>query len=322
MPQTSPLSSEEEAAVTRGGQYNGLRYDPAANPYGLDGLGYQTNGPAAWNDTAAMTGAVARLTEAVAADAASSAGAVDQAAASATAAIQSATQAETQADRATGQAVRAEAAALTVDGATVPDPSPATAGMVPKVNAAGTYYEMAPQTITVAYGDRAGLRALEGPEGALALVSRLGMFQWAPGSGPPDDGEICFATTTGHWLLATTAWDMVAAYVGAEIDALASGGEDTAGAVAALSGRVLTGTAEVSVTSVSSLSHADVTGSVPGASPGDTVTASPPAGLNARLSWHAWVSASDTITLRLTNAAASHASLTAGTWNLTVFKGA
>lgn len=54
------LSTQEQDAVARLSAYNGNRYDESTNEYGLAGIGYQSNGPQAWNDTGLIANAIAR----------------------------------------------------------------------------------------------------------------------------------------------------------------------------------------------------------------------------------------------------------------------
>ena len=71
------------------------------------------------------------------------------------------------------------------------------------------------------------------------------------------------------------------------------------------------------------------TGAVTGAAVGDRVIATPPAALgntdanSGRLSYHAWVSAANTVTVMLTNASASSANTNTAirtAWPITVIK--
>jgi hypothetical protein len=101
------LSAAELEAIARLSAYNANRYDPVSNQRGLAGIGYQTNGPAAWNDTALIAPAVAR--EAAAA-AASSLNADNKAAAANTSAQNAATSETNAAGSATAAAGSASAA--------------------------------------------------------------------------------------------------------------------------------------------------------------------------------------------------------------------
>ena len=57
------LTVNEQAAVGRLELYNGSLYNESTNPRGMAWIGYQTQAPQAWNDTALATNAVAREVE-------------------------------------------------------------------------------------------------------------------------------------------------------------------------------------------------------------------------------------------------------------------
>jgi hypothetical protein len=169
-----------------------------------------------------------------------------------------------------------------------------------------------------AYVDRDQLRSIDGPAGTMALVEGLGLFVWVEGSDQPDDDETALATSSGVWLLNAASWDLAFAYWLPEIEAIKN--------------RVaLTGEAVCNLSSVASNNSADFTATVPGAAIGDTVVATPPAALmtslTTTLSFHAWVSSSDTVTIRLVNSSASTAMLNPdvigplNAWRVAVFKG-
>lgn len=58
------------------------------------------------------------------------------------------------------------------------------------------------------FADRALLRTNEGDDYVYVAVDGLGLFRWVAGSTEPDDGQTCFATTTGRWLLEGTHTDL------------------------------------------------------------------------------------------------------------------
>lgn len=170
------------------------------------------------------------------------------------------------------------------------------------------------------YADRANLRS--NTTDTHAVVDGLGLFEHTPGSTEPDDDESCFATATGRWLLQAVHWDLVDAYVQPEIDACVQVAIDAAT-------KRLYGSATCSITSVAATASASFIGNVPGAAVGDSVVATPPAQLGStaahtgRLSYHAWVSAADTVTVTLTNASAASATTNIAVqtaWPITVFK--
>ena len=161
------------------------------------------------------------------------------------------------------------------------------------------------------YDNRGQLRSTAG---RFALVDGLGLFQHVAGSDEPDDDESCFATATGRWLLQAVHWDVVDAWQLPDDAVRDDDDEDEPLRFAAsFAAKILSGTATCAVTTVASTSSVAFTGTVEGAAPGDRVLAQPPGALgatdadSARLSFHAYVSATDTVTVWLTNASASHA---------------
>ena len=162
-----------------------------------------------------------------------------------------------------------------------------------------------------AYDNRGDLRA---SSGQFAVVDGLGLFQHVAGSDEPDDDESCFATATGRWLLQAAHWDLVDAWQLPEFEERDAYDEDEPLRFASsFASKVLTGSATCAITSVASVSSSSFTGTVTGAAVGDRVIATPPAGLGAtaaetgQLSYHAWASAADTVTVMLTNASAAAA---------------
>ncbi len=153
------------------------------------------------------------------------------------------------------------------------------------------------------YDGRNGLRS--NVSGAYAVVDGLGLFQYIAGSDEPDDDESCFATASGRWLLQAVHWDLVDAWQLPEVE------ERTA---------PLRGVAFNSITSVAATTQVSFTGVVAGAVVGDCVFASPPDALGARIAAYARVTAADTVTVYLNNPSASTQSLSAGTWQIAVFK--
>lgn len=181
------------------------------------------------------------------------------------------------------------------------------------------------------YDDRAQLRTTTGH---LALVEGLGLFQHATGSDEPDDDESCFATATGRWLLQAAHWDLVDAWQLPDDEARDAYDEDeplrfASSFASSFASKVLTGSATCAITSVAAVASTAFTGTVTGAAVGDRVIATPPAALgntdadSGRLSYHAWVSAADTVTVRLTNASAAAATTNTAilkAWPITVIK--
>jgi len=180
------------------------------------------------------------------------------------------------------------------------------------------------------YENRATLRTLVANAGDLVLVDGLGLFIFAAGSDEPDDDESCFSTATGRWLLECPHWDVVSLWqlpddaVRDEYDE-----DEPLRFASSFASKVLSGTATCAITSVATVSSARFTGTVTGASVGDRVIATPPAELGAtaaetgRLSYHAWVSAANTVTVTLTNGSAAAANTNAAiraAWPITVIK--
>lgn len=65
---------------------------------------------------------------------------------------------------------------------------------------------------TVAYDDRAILRAASPQLDDSSVVEGLGLFQWVNTKLEPDDDETCFTTTSGQWILKLPAWDLIDAW--------------------------------------------------------------------------------------------------------------
>ena len=176
------------------------------------------------------------------------------------------------------------------------------------------------------YDNRANLRSLTPVSDSQVLVDGLGYFIWQPGSTEPDDDESAFATASGVWLLQAPHWDLLDAWNLPEWEVIAADDEDEP---LRFSSKILSGSATCAISSVATNASASFTGTVPGASVGDRVIATPPAQLGTdsantgRLSYHAWVSASGTVTIMLTNASASSATINSAVktaWSITVIK--
>ena len=184
------------------------------------------------------------------------------------------------------------------------------------------------------YDNRAALRSLSPANGDAEVVKGLGMFIWESGSTEPDDDESCFATATGRWLLQAAHWDLVDAWQLPEVEERDAYDEDeplrfASSFAASFGGKVITGDAACSITSVGATSSTSFTGTVTGAAVGDRVIATPPAALGAtaaetgRLGYHAFVSAANTVTVMLTNASAAAATTNTAVqtaWPITVIK--
>ena len=191
-----------------------------------------------------------------------------------------------------------------------------------------------PPVQTLAYDSRATLRSQTPAAGEQAIVDGLGLFVWEAGSTEPDDDESAFATASGVWLLEAAHWDLVDAWQSPEWQATADDDEDeplrfATSFATSFATKVLTGSATCSITSVASISSVSFTGTVTGAAVGDRVIATPPAQLGNTtadtgcLGYHAWVSATNTVTIMLTNASAAVATTNTAirtVWPITVIK--
>lgn len=175
----------------------------------------------------------------------------------------------------------------------------------------------------IAYADRANLRSTSPATDDLALVENLGLFVFKEGSDEPDDDESCFATASGRWLLEAPHWNVIDSWQ--LPDSFDERFHNEIGS------RFLFGTATCAITTVNAASSASFTGTVTGAVPGDRVIATPPSQLGSdatntgRFSYHAWVSATGTVTVMLSNPSAANATTNASirtAWPITVIKGA
>ncbi len=153
-----------------------------------------------------------------------------------------------------------------------------------------------------------------------AIVDGLGLFVFEVGSTEPDDDESCFATGTGRWLLESAHWDLVDSWQAPDLEEFAATQTDTSNLQARWPGSVLFGTADSSIISVSATTQVSFTGTVTGAAVGDRVVANPPNALGARIAAYACVTAANTITVYINNPSAESQTITAGTWQLAVFK--
>lgn len=176
------------------------------------------------------------------------------------------------------------------------------------------------KTITkLDYVSSSNLRSLDG--GSLAYVEGLGLFYWsATDSSYIDDGEMCFATTNGQWVLkiqdSEHLYNYFNLYINDSINNLASLFENT----------ILKATFSMTLTSLASLTATDFTFNVSGASLGDAVFATAGDGFGtassekAKLHHTAYVSGVGVVTVSIRNASASTATLSASTWNVIVIK--
>ena len=157
------------------------------------------------------------------------------------------------------------------------------------------------------YDDRGELRGKEPSDGDAALIRGLGVMVYQQGSTEPDDDETSIRTDdAGAWLLEAVHWDLVWAYT-----------------LTALEGRIVGGSVTVGVTSVASAGSVTVTGDLLGARAGDVVVATPPGELGAgRLTYHAYVPATDQVSIVITNPSSASQSLgdAEGEWRVALIR--
>jgi len=185
------------------------------------------------------------------------------------------------------------------------------------------------------YALRSDLRALDG-SAVPAVVESLGLFTWVTGSTEPDDDETCFATATGAWELRAADPDYVFASWLADFDNVqgratdletrATADEAAITVLNAANAKILRGSFSMTLTSLATITSSTFTATVTGAATGDNVFVTPgnsfgtAAADQGKLSFAAYVSATDTVTVSIRNASASTASMTASTWSVLVIK--
>lgn len=198
-----------------------------------------------------------------------------------------------------------------------------------------------PIPVIFAYEDRGDLRTTVRTDKTLAVIEGLGLFAFKEGSDEPDDDESCFATSTGRWLLEAPHWDVIDMWNLPEVESRISEIERIDSSLSELDSRlseveeyvstvrVLYGAATCAITSVATATSTAFTGTVTGAAVGDRVLVVPPGQLGStaentgRLSFHAFVSAADTVSVYLCNASAATATTNTTirtAWPVMVFK--
>lgn len=192
--------------------------------------------------------------------------------------------------------------------------------------------------IYLTYDLRNDLRSGTNEEGNLALVESIGLFRFYVGSTEPDDDETCFVqSTTGAWILECPHWDFIDANTlldeatqderieDAESNVTAlqstvSTQQTNVTALQAFAAKFLLATVNSTITSLAALTQSTVTATVTGAAIGNAVIVNPHENLDPRVSLYGRVSAENTVTIIINNPSASTATLTAGTWRVTVIK--
>ena len=168
----------------------------------------------------------------------------------------------------------------------------------------------------VTYDNRAILRTSRG--GAISVES-LGLFYWVSGSTEPDDDETAFATSTGAWELVAADADYVFASWLASFEALQAAVDDNAA-------KNLFGSFSMTLTSLSAITASSFTATVLGAVTGDRVIVTPGDAFGtsttdqSKLSYTAYVSTPNIVTISIRNASATAATMTASTWSILVIK--
>jgi len=190
------------------------------------------------------------------------------------------------------------------------------------------------------YADRDSLASMHRADGDFAQVMGLGMFTWVNGSVLQADKENVFTTMGGQWLLinsdpelAYTAlladvdelWDAVGPYA-STLSATQATANSAQTAINTLNGKLLRGSFSMSLTSLVTITSSSFTATVTGAAVGDSVIVNPGNAFGAtaadqgRLSYVAYASAANTVTVTIRNASANVAYMTASTWRVLVIK--
>ena len=190
--------------------------------------------------------------------------------------------------------------------------------------------------ISLDYTSRGNLRTGTYSNGDQAIIDGLGLFIFSTGSTEIDDDETCFAATGGCWLLEAAAWDVAFAYwlpdyyvhderiEDAENNIVAA--QANIATLQAFEAKFLSATFSMTLTSLASVTSSDFTVTVTGAALGDTVIVNPGDSFGtsttdkALLSYSAYISAANTVTVSIRNASASSANMTASTWAVRVIK--
>lgn len=92
------------------------------------------------------------------------------------------------------------------------------------------------------------------------------------------------------------------------------------GLISGLKHSVISGTATLDFPSISANTISTLTVTVTGAVVGDSVSLAPPSGINAGLMWSGFVSAANTVTIRLLNTTGSAIDPASATWKVNVIR--
>jgi hypothetical protein len=214
--------------------------------------------------------------------------------------------------------------ALNANLANVTTATPSVSASWTQIKTTTTYY---------AYDSRASVRSLSPNAGDYCQIESLGLFRWVSGSTEPDDDETAFVTSLGVWELVAADPDMVFSAWLVDFDTLQSAVDDNAAIVTtnaaivtANAAKNLFGSFNMSLISLATITSSLFTATVLGAVPGDNVIVTPgntfgtSAADQGRLSFTAYVSAADTVTITIRNASAAVATMVASMWSILVIK--
>jgi hypothetical protein len=207
--------------------------------------------------------------------------------------------------------------------------APTTTGAVATYSGSALTWAI-PKTYYLTYTNASSLRSLSGLVGGEhAVVEGLGLFIFVLGSTETDDSETCFAATGGCWLLEAVAWDVAFAYWLPDFyvhDERIENVENDVTSLFAFQAGFILGSFNMSLTSLSALTATDFSVSVVGASIGDSVLVNPGNSFGASstdeamLTYIAFVSSTNTVTVSIRNPSANTATIVASTWNILVIK--
>ena len=200
--------------------------------------------------------------------------------------------------------------ALNVNLANVTTATPSVSASWTQLKTSNAYY---------AYDSRASVRSLTPNSGDYCQIESLGLFRWVSASTEPDDDETAFATSAGVWELVAADPDYVFSAWLAEVDSLQAEVDSSAA-------KQLFGSFSMTLTTLGAITSSNFTATVPNAIAGDIVIVTPgdtfgtSTADQSRLSYTAYVSAANTVTISIRNASAATASMTAATWSILVIK--
>lgn len=179
----------------------------------------------------------------------------------------------------------------------------------------------------VSYVNRATLRALTPVANDLRIVEGLGLFRWVSASTELDDDETAFATVGGVWEMTSTDPEYMHSVIAAEADEVSRRVEASALAVTtAVAAKFLRTTFLMSLTSLAATSSSAFVVPLGKAVVGDSIVVTPGNAFGTSLadqsglSFSAYVSAADTVSVSIRNSSAVAAAMSASTWTVLVIK--